>query len=57
METKFFTEQILPECPCSTGENFKLSPENSMLISEKFTQVKTTHVFRINTEWAVGVIV
>ena len=56
VETKFFTKQILPEYPCSTSENLKLSPQNSVSISEKFTKVETTHVFRINTEEAVGVV-
>ena len=55
METKRFAEQILPEYPCSTSENLKLSPQNSVLISENFALVETTLVFRINTEWAVGV--
>ena len=57
VEAKFLTEQILPEYPCFTSENLKLSPQNSVLISEKFALVETTYVFRINTEWAVGVIV
>ena len=52
VETKFFAEQILPEYPCSTSENLKLSPQNSVLILEKFALVETTLVFRINTEWA-----
>ena len=57
VETKFFSEQISTEYPCSTSENLKLSQQNSVLISEKFALVETTHVFRINTEGAVGVIV
>ena len=57
VETKFFTEKILPKYPCSTSENLKLWPLNWVFISEKFVQVETTHVFPINTEWAVGVIV
>ena len=57
VETKIFTEQILPEYPCSTSENLKLSPQNSGLFSEKFALVEITHVFRINTEGAVGVVV
>ena len=56
VETKFFTEKILPEYPCSTSENLKLSPQNSVLILEKFALVETTLVFRINTEWAEGVV-
>ena len=52
-ETKFFTEQILPEYPCSTSENLKLSPQNSVSILEKFALVETMHIFRINTEGAV----
>ena len=55
VETKFFTEQIFPEYPCSTSENFKLSPQNSMLISEKFTLMETTGI--IDAEWAVEVII
>ena len=57
VETKFFTEQILPEYSCSTSENLKLSPQNSVLILEKFALVETTLAFQINTEWAVEVIV
>ena len=57
VETKFFTVQILPEYPCSTSENLKLSLQNLVLILEKFALVETTLVFQINTEWAVGVIV
>ena len=57
VETKFFTEQILLEYPCSTSENLKLSPTNSVLISEKFALMETTYIFRINTEGAVGVVV
>ena len=57
VKTKFFSKQNLPEYPCSTSKNLKLSPQNSVLISEKFALVETTHVFRINSEWAVGVIV
>ena len=57
VEAKFFTEQILPEYLCSTSENLKSSPQNSVLISEKFALVETTYVFLINTEGAVGVIV
>ena len=57
METKVFTEQILPEDPCSTSENLKLSPQNSVLILEKLSLVETTQVFRIYTEWAEEVIV
>ena len=57
MGTKFFTKQILPEYFCSTSENLKLSPQNSVLISEKFALVGKKQVFQINTEGAVGVIV
>ena len=35
VETTFFAEQILPEYSCSTSENFKLSPQHPVLISEK----------------------
>ena len=48
VETKSFTEQILPEYLCSTSENLKLSPQISELISENFALVEATHVFRIN---------
>ena len=53
VETKFFAEQILPEYPCSTSENFKLSPQNSVLISEKLALVETTLVFELilNGQW------
>ena len=42
VETKFFTEQILTEYPCSTSENLKLLSQNSALISEKFALVDTS---------------
>ena len=54
VETKFFTEQILLDL---FSENLKLSPQNSVLISEKFALVEPTNVFRINTEGAAGVVV
>ena len=53
MKTKIFTEQILSAYPCSTSENLKLTPQNSVLISEKSALVETTLVFWITTEWAV----
>ena len=53
VETIFFTEQILPEYPCSTSDNLKFSPQNSVLISEKFALIRTKHVFKLilNGQW------
>ena len=50
VETIVFTEQILLDYPCSTSENLKLSPQNSVLILEKLTLVERTQNFRLNTK-------